>query len=307
MIVVFGSINVDLVFRVDALPRAGETVLSESYGIFPGGKGANTAVAAARAGAATEMIGRVGEDRFAEDALHGLRSAGVGLGAVSVSRRPTGCAAIWVDRDGENAIAVASGANRDVAADQVAASLLDHRTLLCLQMEVPAEENWSLMEHARRAGARVLLNLAPAQPVPDTALANVDVLVVNRSEAETLADGLRLRTAAPEDVATALARSFGLTCVVTLGGDGAVAHGPDGGWRVAALPVDVVDATGAGDAFCGGLAAALDRGLDMKTALRHASVGAGIACTVPGAQPGLPSLEVVQARLGDLPDLRSIS
>ncbi len=307
MIIVFGSINADLVFRVDALPRSGETVLSQSYHVFPGGKGANTAVAAARAGGTVEMIGRVGRDRFAEEALQGIRDAGIGLGGVALSQRPTGCAAIWVDRDGENAIAVASGANLDVAASQVPESLLGEQTVLALQMEVPAAENWSVMTRAKRAGARVLMNLAPAQPIPADALDKVDILVVNRAEAAELADSLGLDDTQPLEVSAALARRYNTTNVITLGRDGAVAHARDHGWRIPALPVDVVDATGAGDAFCGGLAAALDRGLDLEPALRYATVGAGIACTVAGAQPGMPGLEAVQARLHELPELQRIS
>ena len=307
MIVVFGSINVDLVFRVDSLPRSGETVLSELYSTHPGGKGANAAVAAARAGSETRMVGRVGGDRFAEDALRIMRDAGIGLDCVAESPRPTGCATIWVDRTGENAIVVASGANLDVAAGQVPDSLLHPRTLVALQMEVPPAENWALMEIAKTAGAKVLLNLAPAHPVPAYALKNVDVLVVNRTEMATLASSLDLDTYKPSGTARILARRYGMTCVVTLGRDGALAHGPDGEWQVPALPIDAVDTTGAGDAFCGGLAAALDRGLDMETALRYASVGAGLACTVEGAQSSLPTRKAVEAQLDNLPRVQRIS
>lgn len=307
MIIVFGSINADLVFRVDALPRSGETVLSESYRVYPGGKGANTAVAAARAGGSVEMIGRVGRDRFAEEALQGMRDAGIGLDGVALSQRPTGCAAIWVDRDGENAIAVASGANLDVEGSQVPGSLLGDRTLVALQMEVPAAENWSVINRAKQAGARVVLNLAPAQPVPAEVLANIDIMVVNRSEAAALAETLGLDGDQPMHLGAVLARRYNVTSVVTLGRDGALAHAPDSAWRVPALPVDVIDATGAGDAFCGGLAAALDRGLAFEPALRYATVGAGIACTVAGAQPGMPALEAIQARLHELPELQPIS
>lgn len=306
MIVVFGSINVDLVFRVDALPRAGETALTESCTIHPGGKGANTAVAAARAGGETAMVGRVGRDRFAEHALSAMRASGVGLSCVGESQRPTGCASIWIDRLGENAIVVGSGANRDVAASQVPDSLLGGGTLVALQMEVPPAENWSLVHRAKHAGARVLLNLAPAQPVPMHTLNEVDVLVVNEAEALAISGFLQLPAEHPPDTARVLAGRYGMTCIVTLGRNGAVACSPGAGWRVPALPVDAVDTTGAGDAFCGGLAAALDQDMDIETALRYASVGAGIACTFEGAQAGLPGREAVAARMGDLPDLQQI-
>ncbi len=307
MIVVFGSINVDLVFRVDTLPRSGETVLSESYSIHPGGKGANAAVAAARAGGETRMVGRVGGDPFAEDALRIMREAGVGLDFVAESQRPTGCATISVDRRGENAIVVASGANLDVAAGQVPDSLLGDGTLVALQMEVPPAENWSLMERARKAGARVLLNLAPAYPVPAHVLENVDVLVVNQAEAAALANSSGLKADQALDTAHMLAKRYGMTCVVTLGQDGALAYGPTGGWRIPALPIDAIDTTGAGDAFCGGLAAALDRGLGMEAASRYASVGAALACTVDGAQDSLPARTAVEARLHELPGVQRTS
>lgn len=306
MIVVFGSINVDLLFRVDTLPRPGETVLTESCVTLPGGKGANIAVAAARAGGKTVMVGQVGRDRFAEHALSVMRTSGVGLTWVGESQRPTGCAAIWVDRLGDNAIVVASGANRDVAASQVPNSLLGDGTLLTLQMEIPPAQNWALLERAKATGTRVLLNLAPAHPVSAQTLEQVDVLVVNRPEAEALANFLGRAGINPADTARLLAERYGMTCVVTLGRDGAVACRPAAGWRIPALPVDAVDTTGAGDAFCGGLAAALDQRMNIETALRYASVGAGISCTVEGAQASLPDRESVAARLGDLPALQRL-
>jgi ribokinase len=306
VIVVFGSINVDLVIRVDALPRPGETVLSESYSIHPGGKGANAAVAAARAGAETRMVGRVGRDHFAEDALRVMRDAGVGLDCVAESRRPTGCATISVDRRGENSIVVASGANLDVTADQVPDTLLGENTLIALQMEVPPAENWSLVARAKKAGARILLNLAPAYPVPQQVLNDIDVLVMNRAEAAEVAEDSGLNTDEPQDTARVLAERHGMTCIVTLGRDGALAQGPGGGRRIPALALSAIDTTGAGDAFCGGLAAALDRGLDMEAALRYASVGAGLACTVEGAQDSLPGRGAVEARLSDLPGARRL-
>lgn len=307
MIVVFGSINVDLAFRVETLPGSGETVLSESYGVHPGGKGANAAVAAARAGAEAHMVGRVGIDRFAGDALAIMREAGVALEHVGKSPRPTGCAAVCVDRRGENAIVVASGANLDVTADQVPDTLLGPGTLVALQMEVPHAENWALLERAKQAGALTLLNLAPAAPIPESALRNLNFLVVNEVEALVVAAESGLQADNAPDVARILAERYGLACVVTLGGEGAVAFDRYEGWSVPALPVDPVDTTGAGDAFCGGLAAALDRGLDMATALRHASVGAGLACTAAGAQDSLPPRDAVEARIGELAAIRHLS
>lgn len=306
MIVVFGSINIDMVIQVPALPRPGETVLSAAYSLFPGGKGGNTALAAARAGAATSLFGRVGDDGFADDSLALLRGAGVDLGGVAGSARPTGCATIWVDGSGENAIVVASGANLDSRADQIPASALSPETIVMLQMEVPANENWRLTERAKESGAKVLLNLAPAGMVPESILRLLDFVVVNELEAAALAADAGLDADRPSHVPRLLADRYGLTCIVTLGGAGALSFGPDGGFAVPALPIAAVDTTAAGDAFCGGFAAALDRGLPVETALRHGSVGAGLACTIAGAQSSLPDAAAVIARLGDLPATRKL-
>jgi ribokinase len=301
MLLVFGSINVDLVFRVAALPAPGETVLGDTYGTAPGGKGANQAVAAARAGAAVRMIGRVGRDGFAEVALAALRAAGVDTGGIAGDAAPTGCAAIGVDDHGENQIMVAAGANAHVAAAQVDDALLGPQTTLVLQMEVPVAETAALIGRARRRGARVVLNLAPALPLPKEALRAVDVLVVNAGEAHGLAGRLGLPPAEGAALAAALARALGVTVVLTLGKDGALAAGGDGTWQVGALPVTPVDTTGAGDAFVGVLAASLDAGLGVDAALHRASAAAGLACLAPGAQTGLPDRQAIEDALAKLP------
>lgn len=307
MIVVFGSINIDLVIQVDGLPRPGETVLSEAYELFPGGKGANTAVAAARAGADTLLFGKVGPDGFADPALAILREAGVGLDGVETSGRPTGCATIWVDSGGENSIVVASGANLDARAAQVPDSVLGPATLLALQMEVPVSENWAIIERAKAAGARIMLNLAPAGMVPVSVLRSVDYLVTNEVEAAMLAGELGLDAGQPTRVPRLLADRYGLTCIVTLGGAGAIAFGPDGGFSIPAMPIAPVDTTAAGDAFCGGLAAALDSGLDLPDALRRASTGAGLACRTRGAQSSLPLKNAIDENLPILPEGRRLA
>ena len=307
MIVVFGSINIDLVIQVDGLPRSGETVLSDAYNLYPGGKGANTAVAAARAGASTRLFGRVGADGFAEQAMSMLREAGVNLDGVETSERPTGCATICVDSGGENSIVVASGANLDARAAQVPDWVLGPETLVALQMEVPASENWTMVERAKSAGARVLLNLAPAGMVPASVLQSVDYLIANEIEAATLANEVGLDAAQPTRVPRKLAERYGLTCIVTLGGAGALAFSPDGGYSVPAMPIAPIDTTAAGDAFCGCLAAALDNGSDLQDALRHASTGAGLACRVKGAQSSLPSKQAIEENLAALPQCRRLA
>jgi ribokinase len=296
MIVVFGSINIDLVFVLAALPRSGETVAGPSYSVVAGGKGANQALAAARDGARVALIGAVGDDVFAAPALAELVAAGVDLARLARVAAPTGCAAIAVDKAGANLIIVASGANLHARADQVPDEWLDRGTTLVVQREVPMVELAALLPRARARGARVVLNVAPAGPVPAEALAAVDVLVANEGEAEALAREHGLPGADP----AALAKALGCAVVVTRGGDGALAAHGDEALRIGALAITPVDTTAAGDCFVGVLAAALDRGASLGPALHRASVAAALACTKAGAQPSLPDRAAIDMHLADL-------
>lgn len=291
MILVFGSINLDVLVPVPQLPLPGETVLGGDYALLPGGKGANQALAARRAGAFVAMAGAAGEDAFAALALANLRAEGVDLGLVRMTGRPTGCAAIMVGAGGENLIAVAPGANGDaVSADVPDAALGPGRLLVC-QMEVPVAETAALIRRARAAGCRTLLNLAPALPLDPAVFAEIDVLVANRGEAATL-DG----DPAP------LARMLRQALVVTSGAEGATAFLADGGViAVPALDIAAVDTTGAGDTFVGVLAAALDQGLALEPALRRASAAAGLACLSRGAQTAMPDRAAIEAAVTELP------
>ena len=300
MIVVFGSINVDLVVRVPTLPRPGETVLAPDYDTVPGGKGANQAVAAARAGAPTRMVGCIGRDGFAAVALGALRAADVDVSAVTAVASPTGCAMICVDPDGRNQIAVASGANRSARAAHVDDQLLGPETTLVLQLEVDRDETWAAVRRGRELGARVVLNSAPAAPVPAAVAAALDVLVMNEVEAPTLAAAAGLAVAGPVPAARAIASVWDVTAIVTLGGDGAWAFERETSWRIGPLSGDIVDTTAAGDAFVGVFAATLDAGEDLPAALRRASVAGGLACRTFGAQSSLPTRAAIDAALTDL-------
>ncbi len=299
MIVVFGSINVDLVVRVATLPRPGETVLAPGYEAVPGGKGANQAVAAARAGARTRMVGCVGRDGFAAPALAALRGAKVDVSAVTPVDAPTGCAMVCVDADGRNQIAVASGANRRVRAAQVDDALLGPESTLVLQLEVDLDQTWAVARRGRKLGARVVLNSAPAAPVPAQAAA-LDVLVTNEVEAPMLAAAGGLAADEPVAAARNIASAWNVTTIVTLGGDGAWAFEGGAEWRIGALSGAVVDTTAAGDAFVGVLAAALDAGEALPAALCLASVAGGLACQALGAQPSLPDKAAIDAALAGL-------
>lgn len=302
-VLVFGSLNADLVFPLETLPAPGETVIGPGYAVIPGGKGANQAVAAAGSGVQVGMAGCVGGDTFGELLLASLAGAGVDAGLVRRVGVPTGCAAIGVDRTGANLIMVAGGANYEARADDVPDAALTPETLLVLQMETAPAENWALVRRARACGAKVLLNVAPAAPVPADALDLIDLLVVNEGEALAVARHVGIDAADPVNAGRSLARVTGGICVVTLGGDGAVAWSAAGsGWRIGALPITPVDTTAAGDAFVGWLAARLADGDALPTALRWATVASGIACLTAGAQPSLPSLDAVAARMGEAPE-----
>jgi len=307
MIVVFGSLNVDIVMQVDRLPRPGETVIGGHCFQVQGGKGANQACAAAR-GSDSEhvaMVGHVGADDWGRFALAVLGEEGVELSRIGRAAEPTGCATIFVDSAGENAIAVASGANLAARADQVPDQWLGPGTWVVLQMEVPSEENWALIARAQAAGARVLLNVAPAAPVPPEVLAVVDVLVLNAVEACMLGELAGVTGESPREIARGLATAHGRLCVVTLGAAGALAVGSlgaeAGAWSVGALPITPADTTGAGDAFVGCLAVALAGGAPVPEALRFASAGAGLACLKPGAQSSFARRDDILARIVEIP------
>ncbi len=285
MILVFGSINVDLIVPVPHLPGPGETVLGGDYALLPGGKGGNQALAARRAGAEVVLVGAVGAEPFAGIALDLLRREGVDTRLVRVVARPTGCAAIMVSAEGENLIAVASGANTSVRSDQVADELLGAGTTLVAQMEVPPGETEILIRRVRARGGRSLLNLAPARAIDPALLGEIDLVVANEGEAAALGSDL---------ARLALRLRQGL--VVTRGAAGSIAFLRDGTRiEVPALPIEPVDTTGAGDTFVGVLAAALDFGSTLHTALRRASAAAGLACVARGAQTAMPDGATIAA------------
>ena len=289
MIVVAGSINADLVARVAHLPREGETQLAERCDVYPGGKGANQALAARRAGAEVALVGAVGRDGFADVALRPLRDAGVDLARVAVVDAPTGVALIHVDLDGRNTITVASGANALVTVSDVDARALHDATTLVLQLETPLDTVVAAAAHARRRNVRTILNAAPPRPLPPELLAAIDVLVVNEHEAAIV--GGAASSADPAAFCASAADRWKLTAVVTLGARGLVAADANGRYSVPAPRVAVVDTTAAGDAFVGALAASLDRRDPLVDALADGVAAGSHACTTAGAQPSIAPRE----------------
>ncbi|QNP42217.1 ribokinase [Lysobacter terrestris] len=287
-VLVAGSANLDFVVRAPHIPAPGETVLGGDFRTFPGGKGANQAVACARAGGArTRMLVALGVDAFANPLEESLRAAGVDARIVRVPDEATGVAFICLSADAENAITVAPGANSRLrAADLPELSGVSH---LLLQLESPLDAVLAWARAARDAGVRVVLNAAPARPLSMELLATIDVLIVNEGE---------LRAIAGEGgISAAVARLAGIDVIVTLGARGSCAHA-QGEWLLQpAFEVEAIDTTGAGDTFCGVFVAALAQGHEFADALRRASAASALACTRLGAQSAVPAHAEIDALL----------
>ncbi|MEO5676675.1 MAG: ribokinase [Usitatibacter sp.] len=281
MILVAGSANLDFVVRAGHIPAPGETVLGRGFETFPGGKGANQAVAAARAGGAeTAMLVALGDDPFAAPLEASIASAGVRMHVVRTADLPTGTAFICVSDDAENAITVAPGANGALRAAHLPP--LDGITHLLMQLEIPLETVGAYAQAARARGVKVVLNAAPAQALSPALLELIDVLIVNEGE-------LAIVSGHRGGIAECLER-IGVPCVVvTLGDQGCRARIQGETIRQEAFAVEAVDTTAAGDTFCGVLVAAMGRGLALPEALRHASAAGALACTRPGAQASIPT------------------
>lgn len=288
-VLVAGSANLDFVVRAPHIPAPGETVLGRTFETFPGGKGANQAVACARAGhAPTRMLLALGADAFAAPLEESLRAAGVDARIVRIRDEATGVAFICVSDDAENAITVAPGANSHLrATDLPELSDVSH---LLLQLESPLEATTAWARAARRAGVRVVLNAAPARPLPNDLLAAVDVLIVNEGELAAI-------TGCKGRISEAVATLDSTDVIVTLGAWGSCARA-GGEWLLQpAFEVEAVDTTGAGDTFSGAFVAAIARGDRFVDALRRASAASALACTRLGAQTSVPSSAEVEAFL----------
>lgn len=296
MITVFGSINSDLVVSVERLPGPGETVKGPDYQVFPGGKGANQALAARRAGAQVNFVGAVGRDGFASVALAGLEENGVHLRGLHTLDGPTGVALIAVDARGENQIVVASGVNSRIEATWISA-LLKPEDVLLVQLEVPLAQTLAAVKRAQDLQAVSILNAAPAQALPRAALAPLSILIVNEHESALIAAALGL-PAAPAAFASAISDRFETKTVVTLGQAGAILFDGAHLLSCAAPPIRPVDTTGAGDAFAGAFAAAIDGKRPFARALAEGVAAGSLACLQTGAQTSLPDAAAIR-RMAD--------
>lgn len=293
---VFGSINTDIIAKVRRIPMPGETIIAQTSLTKPGGKGANQAVAAARSGSNVQMIGKLGNDLFADSALENLRANSIDITTVGRSDKPSGIALINVDLKAENCIVVVSGANEDVKADQFDVAAVKPGDVLLLQMEVPLDENIKLLKKISGKIKTKILNVAPFGKLPEEIYDYLDYVIVNEHEAVGIAKSLNLDyNLLPAKLAANIAQKIPSAIIVTNGPEGCFLARKDHIWHAPALSVQPVDTTGAGDTFCGIFASALAQSYSELDAIRLASIGASLACLVEGAQDGMPSLEKIEA------------
>ena len=305
-VTVVGSANVDLVIRAERMPNKGETRIGEAFDIFTGGKGFNQATAAARLGAEVTFIGRIGDDPFADILRAAIGAEHINSQFVKTDAESgTGVATIVVEPDGENSIIVVPRANMRLTAKDIedAANSIAEADVLLLQLETPIDASQSAIEIAKANDTIVILDPAPARPLPPNLLAQVDILTPNATEA-TVLSGHAVTTpeegiAAAKTLQTQISKDGLSAVVLTLGEQGVLLCTPTQTTHIRAIPVEAVDTTGAGDAFSGALATALANGDDLSEAVTFAVAAGAAAVTVLGATPSMPTHEKIEAILAD--------
>jgi ribokinase len=300
-VAVVGSINADLAAFGSPLPRPGETVIGSEFSLVLGGKGANQAIAAVRAGAPTYMIGAVGEDMFGDLTLNTLAADGVDVSSVRITEGSTGIAHIRVDAvSGQNDIMIVPNANHQLTADDVEASLRklrDRVSIVLVQLEIPLRVVQRVAEVCQACEMGLVLDPAPAQPIPAAVWHGVSVVKPNELEAEVLTGIHVTDRSSAEQAARWLFDQGVAIAIITLGEHGALLVGPDGVTEYPAFPATPVDTTAAGDAFSGALGASLARGTSLPEALRRGLAAGALAVSVRGASPSLPTAAAVDAFL----------
>jgi len=296
VIVVIGSLNMDLIARAGSIPTPGQTVAGHGFATLPGGKGANQAVAAARAGGRVSMIGRIGNDDFGQRLLLGLKGNGVDVSNILVSEGvSTGVAMVIVDDNGENAICISGGANLMLSC----ADLDEHSNLIAgadvviMQLEIPQETAAYALQLAHHHGVTVILNPAPAPEELDPTLLEADIIIPNQDETARLCGEPVSDLHSAKLAGSALVARGAKTVVVTLGRHGALAITEDHIAHVPSFNAKMVDSTGAGDAFCGAFAIAYAQHKDLNFATRFAAAAGALACHKFGAQPAMPHLSAI--------------
>ena len=302
MIIVFGSLNIDLYMPLDTLPTAGSQATSlHDYDSYPGGKGANQAFAAARAGAKTVMVGTIGDDGFGRRCTQNLKREGVLGSGIGTVNRPTGCALILPGSGEDKTVISSPAANLESRSDQIPNEILTPEHTVVAQLLVPTAEIIDLFTRARDRGTTTVLNASPPQSITADLLKLTDLLVVNETElktaAQTLGHNENMENPSLMDI---LCEHYDLDCITTCGSQGVRAHIKGHRYTIQAAKIDVKDVNGAGDCFIGYFLAMMDRGFDISAALHHAAMAGSIACTARGAQSAVPFFEDVAARLETL-------
>lgn len=300
-IVVIGSSNIDMIMQVPSLPRPGETIGGGLFSQVYGGKGANQAVAAAKAGGSVNFVSCVGHDAMGEGMIAAFTASGIHTEHVSKVRDVAcGAALIFVDESGQNCIGVAPGANAELRPEHIAIAwkAIETADMVLLQLEVPFPTVSFAIKDAAKKGKKILLNPAPARKLTDEILDQISILVVNETEAEMISGMQVEKEEEVEAVAAFLRKKGPEIVVVTLGARGAYVAAKDIAQQIPGFEVEAIDATAAGDVFCGSLAVALAEKQDILDAVRFASAAAAISVTRLGAQPSAPTREEVLAFLG---------
>lgn len=301
-LIVLGSVNADHVLQVDNFPRPGETVQGHGYQVIPGGKGANQAVAAARLGANIGFIACVGDDDFGRRMIKKFRQDRIETSAVmAVKGLPTGIALIQISAGGENSISISAEANASLTPDALAPHLkmVHEAETLLMQLESPLETIELAAREAKASGTKVILNPAPARALPDSLLADLDMITPNETEAKLLT-GIKVETEADAAKAAEILHGKGVEIVlITLGAKGAYLSSPEDNELISGYMVDTVDTTAAGDTFNGALVACMQKGGSLEDAISFAHAAAAISVTRLGAQTSIPGLAEVKKFIKD--------
>ena len=302
MIIVFGSNVLDLFFHTPDLPPRDQNRFLESHDEAPGGKGANQAVAAAKAGAKVYFSGALGRGGHGRQMFDNLNECGVDASGIRFIDGPSGLATIFVDEtDGTHRIVVSHGANLKAKQEWIPEHLLTKDVIVLVQGELPIEETEQLIARAKKAGATTIMNFAPATPkLSDDILNDLDYIVLNEHEANAVAKQKNMNSDDKIAFAQELQKRFNLKTIVTLGPDGSICASGEALIKVPALKIKAIDTVGAGDAFVGYLAASMDKGLPLDQAMRYAAVAGSLACTRVGAQVAVPSADEVDQYLGQI-------